>query len=340
MSKISAVDDHTASLASSKDDQFFENLKNLILRVNKYVESQGYAIIWLRTKKLKLGITRETWFICDRDRKITESKEQERRHCTSRQIECFFSLTAKKQRKIWFLEVINSTHNHFFSLAKAHSILKRMTMIAEIKSDICRQFTVQTFTFKILFSLRIFDSIDIEKNAFADAIASSDTDLINSMFSTRDIYNFKTQLRRDALDSLTSVQILIREFDERDWMFQLQKNVEDQITHLFFSKDSCQSILKNNYEVLIMNCIYKTSKYKMSLMIINDQIAMHINFYVDFCFMNKKTMTNYCWILSQLKALYAQLESSDSTVIVIDMKRELMHVIAKKLSETNHLLCI
>jgi hypothetical protein len=91
-----------------------------------------------------------------------------------------------------------------------------MTMTAEIKSEISRQFTIQIFTFKILFSLRISDSIDIEENAFADAIASSDTDLINSMFSTRDIYNFKTQLRRDVLDSLISMQILIREFDEKD----------------------------------------------------------------------------------------------------------------------------
>jgi hypothetical protein len=91
-----------------------------------------------------------------------------------------------------------------------------MTMTAEIRSEISRQLTVQTFTFKVLFSLRIPDPTDIEKNALADAIAPPDTDLINSMFSARDIYNFKAQLRRDALDPLTSVQILIREFDEKD----------------------------------------------------------------------------------------------------------------------------
>ncbi len=162
-------------------------------------------------------------------------------------------------------------------------------MTEEVKVEMTRQLTIQTFTSKILFILRIFNSIDTEANALANAIANLDADLINSIFQTRDIYNFKAQLRRDILDSLTSVQILIRKLNESDWMFQLQKNIENQITHLFFNKNSCQNMLKDNHEILIMNCIYKINRYKMFLMIISDQIAMKINFYVDFCFMNKKT---------------------------------------------------
>ncbi len=59
--------------------------------------------------------------------------------------------------------------------------------------------------------------------------------------------------------------------------------------HFFFLRKSSQIILKINYEVLIMNCIYKTNKYKMFLMMIFDQIALHKIFYVAFCFMTKKT---------------------------------------------------
>jgi hypothetical protein len=45
---------------------------------------------------------------------------------------------------------------------------------------------------------------------------------------------------------------------------------------------------------------------------------MNTNFYVSFCFMIKKTTTNYCWILRQLKDVYTTLNISYFTVFVID----------------------
>ncbi len=62
----------------------------------------------------------------------------------------------------------------------------------------------------------------------------------------------------------------MHEFDVENWTFSFRKDRLNQITHLFFFKESSQKILKVNYEVLIMNCIYKTNKYKMLLMIIFD----------------------------------------------------------------------
>ncbi len=94
------------------------------------------------------------------------------------------------------------------------------------------------------------------------------------------------------------------------------------MSHLFFSRRSSQIILKINYEILIMNCIYKINKYKMLLMIIFDQIALHKIFYVAFCFMTKEKQNDYVWIMKQLKALYKKLKLSDSTIFVIDMKRD------------------
>jgi hypothetical protein len=89
-----------------------------------------------------------------------------------------------------------------------------------------------------------------------------------------------------------------------------------------------------------MNCIYKTNKYKMFLFIISDQIALHKNFYVVFCFVTKEKQNDYVWILQQLKRLYAKLKISDSTVLIIDMKKELMNVCRLIFSVSNHLLCL
>jgi hypothetical protein len=208
--------------------------------------------------------------------------------------------------------------------------LRRMTITREIKSDIFKQLTVQTASSKILFTICL------------DFVNISFVDDLNFLFKFRDIYNVKAKLRRDDLNSLTSVQILMRELnrDDDDWIYFFQTDDQSQITHLFFVKRTSQEVLKRNYEVLVMNCIYKINKYKMSLLIICDQTKLHINFYVVFCFMIKKKMSNYRWTLNQLKILYARLKNLNFIIFVIDMKKKLMIARYLIFSNFNHLFFI
>jgi hypothetical protein len=60
----------------------------------------------------------------------------------------------------------------------------------------------------------------------------------------------------------------------------------------------------------------------MFFFIVSDQIALHKIFYVAFCFMTKKKQNDYVWILEQLKRLYQQLQLSDSTVLLTNMKKD------------------
>jgi hypothetical protein len=279
--------------------------------------------------------------MCDRDEKIRESRDQDRRHTIIRAIKCPFSLVIirEKESETWFLKIVKRHHNYSFTLAEAHSSLRKIAMISKIKSEISRQLKVQVSTSKILSSLRIPDLI-IE----VDFINSKDPRVINSMFRSRDIYNLKTEMRREELDSLTLIQALIRQLNERqdDWKYQLWKNENDrnQITHLFFAKRSSRFFLKSNYEMLVMNCIYKINRFRMSLLIISDQTALHTNFYVAFCFMMTEITTDYLWVLRQLKTLYVKMQLPDSIVIVTDMKKKLMLAIRTEFSFINHLLCL
>jgi histone-lysine N-methyltransferase SETD2 len=109
---------------------------------------------------------------------------------------------------------------------------------------------------------------------------------------------------------------------------------------LFFVKKTFQEVLKRNYEILMMNCTYKINKYKMSLLMICEQTKLHINFYLVFCFMIKKKMNNYYWVLKQLKALYARLKILMFIIFVIDMKKKLILARYLIFSNFNHLLCI
>ncbi len=203
---------------------------------------------------------------------------------------------------------------------------------------------------EILFNLRlshaaIFDSANLDSaNLDSENFDWANFDLanfdINFMIKSRDIYNIKAQSRRNDLDSMTFVQAFMHQLIDEDWFFAFQKDRRNQINHLFFSKKSSQIVLKTNYEVLVMNCIYKTNKYKMLLFIISDQIALHKNFYIVFCYLTKKKQKNYMWILQQLKELYAKLKISDSTVLFIDKKKDLMNVCRLIFSVSNHLLCL
>lgn len=160
------------------------------------------------------------------------------------------------------------------------------------------------------------------------------------MFSNRDIYNLRAQLRRDALGPLTLIQALIQEFDKGDWMYEMQTNNQYQITHLFFSRGSTQNLLKDNPEVLTMDCTYKTNRFKMPLFVISGQTALNTTFYVAFCFLCTETIEDYIWALNRLKVLYTQLEIPALTVAITDMERGLMSALENVFPSTNHLLCL
>jgi len=54
-----------------------------------------------------------------------------------------------------------------------------------------------------------------------------------------------------------------------------------------------QKLLYLNIKILIINCIYKINKYKMSLLIIIKIIILNIIFYVAFYFIKSENYNNY-----------------------------------------------
>ncbi len=348
-------------LSFSFEDRTFDDLDDLLRFINEHARSEDYAMILLRIKKFKLNVKCKAWIICDRERKSHECTKQNRRHDDSRHIECSFFIVVKladENADSWIYEMKNSKHNHAFIIVDNHSALRRLTMTREIRNEIFKQMIVQITFHEILFSLRLSHAANPHSSDAANSDSansdpsnsdSANFDLmnfdlmnfdLNLMIRSRDIYNMKAQLRRDELDFMTSIQVLMHQLTDDDWFYAFQKDRRNQINHFFFSKKSSQFILKANYEVLVMNCIYKTNKYKMSLFIISDQIALHKNFYVVFCFMTKEKQNDYVWVLQQLKRLYAKLKISDSTVLIIDMKKNLMNVCRLIFSVSNHLLCL
>jgi hypothetical protein len=89
-------------------------------------------------------------------------------------------------------------------------VLRRMTMTREIKNEIFRQMIVQITSRRILFNLCLSHAAN-EKTNF-DLINFD----INFMIRSRNIYNIKTQLRRDDLDFMTSIQVFMHQLNVED----------------------------------------------------------------------------------------------------------------------------
>jgi hypothetical protein len=73
-----------------------------------------------------------------------------------------------------------------------------MTLIDEVKDQISRQSKVQIAPVKILSTLRL------------------NADEKNLIYKTQDIYNVKTKIQRNALDSLSPVQTLMKQLKRDD----------------------------------------------------------------------------------------------------------------------------
>ncbi len=117
---------------------------------------------------------------------------------------------------------------------------------------------------------------------------------------------------------------------------------------LFFVHKAMTRILCKNLELFIMNCIYKTNKYKMPLLTICEITFLNTTFIVSFAFIEKKTIKYYDWVLYQLNRLYISLGLSRPRIIAIDRDLALIKTIATRFptyltihsEETRHVLCL
>ena len=92
----------------------------------------------------------------------------------------------------------NSSHNHSSTFFESHSALRKTASNEKIINSIQRQFKANIASAQILSILR-FDKKEE-----------------NSMFKSQNIYNAKMKIRRKKFDALISVQILMKQLNEKN----------------------------------------------------------------------------------------------------------------------------
>ena len=327
MPPVSAAPAGPMSLAPPPiSGEVYDDAKLLIQGINKHAGPEGYAVVTARSKKSKKGVDRLVYLRCDRGGKasLNSAGFGRRLHSGTRLIECPFSAVGKRNKEGgWYLEAIrNGGHNHTPTLASAHPVLRRLAMTEEVRESITSLTKAGVKSTQVLTHLRL------------------DANQENLLFMRHDIYNAKDHLRRQALGVLTPVQALLQNLEREGWFWQYEKDELDKITKLFFSRASCRDMLERNSEVLIMDCTYKTNRYKMPLLVITGVTALNTSFFVGFCFMAAEKTSDYVWVLEQLKLLYTELHLSHPAVVLTDCERGLINALRSVFPGSSHLLCV
>jgi len=128
---------------------------------------------------------------------------------------------------------------------------------------------------------------------------------------------------------------------------KLRKKTKE-IKTLFFVHKGMTELLYNNPEVLIMDCTYKTNRYRMPLLTICGVTSLGTTFIVGFAFVHKETKEYYDWILYYLVQLYESLGLPFPRVIATDRDLALMEAIDGRFPRrptaygegTRHVLCL
>lgn len=124
------------------------------------------------------------------------------------------------------------------------------------------------------------------------------------------------------------------------WFMRYTADARARITRLFFAKTLSQKVLRLNYEVMLIDCTYKTNAYRILLCIISGVTALNTTFYIAFCFLSEETTKDYGWLLERLKELYILLDIPDPMVVVTDAETDLIAAIPIVFTGTKHFLCI
>ena len=300
------------------------SLDELTASLNTYAGSQGYAVVKQRTKKNpKTNEVMKAYFRCDRGGKPENRKHDRKRvHATSRLIDCPFSCFALNKVNVgWVLVVRNATHNHDPTSEASHPSLRKLTMTNDIMTSIDSQLKAQTTPGQVLTSLRLDDN--------------------NCILHKKDIYNARQSLRRKTLGPLSPMQYLLQNLERDNWFFQYRATeLSNEVTHLFFVEKHTVEILKKNSEVLLMDCTYKTNKYKLPLLVIVGHTCLGTTFYVGFAFVAKKQKEDFVWVLTALKNYFIQKEITIPEVFVTDRDMGLIRTISDVFPSSAHLLCI
>jgi len=130
----------------------------------------------------------------------------------------------------------------------------------------------------------------------------------------------------------------LKEFGYFEW-HRKTLNGSDVIKEIFWTRPTSLDFLRTFPRVIILDCTYKTNRYKMSLLEIVGVTSTDQIFCIAIAYLVAESEENYIWALEQLKSIMVDCEVEMPSVFVSDRELALLNAIGKVFPNSAHMLC-
>ena len=186
-------------------------------------------------------------------------------------------------------------HNHENSDKFFYFILRHYKKTLKVRAFIKSQTKKNNQLKNILkFFEKDYDSEDVNK-------------LIFKIFN---MWNKLNVMRGKKLSNITFIQTLNVKFYNslKYWIRVVLNPITLKIEFLFWINDFFIVMLKVNSKVCIFNCIYKTNRYNVFLVILTGVIELNTLFHSNICFIKRETIFNYKRLFGFINELYQHVD--------------------------------
>jgi hypothetical protein len=148
--------------------------------------------------------------------------------------------------------------------------------------------------------------------------------------------------KRALAKGQSNIHALADELNSEGFWSRICLDDNSVVTAVIFAHPRSLLYLKSYPEVLIMDCTYKTNKYKMPLLDIVGIDACQRSFCVAFAFLSGEEEADFNWALTQLRSLFEEHSIGLPSVILTDRQLALMNAISSStcFPKATLLLCI
>jgi len=238
----------------------------------------GYGFILKRSWPHKSAVKTRYYYQCDRFRKDYQSTAKVLSTST-RSTGCPFKLVIfkTKQNDQWKLEVQIGSHNHPPSInPSAHNVYRRRT---SAQKDV-----IESMTHAGARPMQILAAIQREDK--------------DTLVSATDIRSERKAIREKHLGGRSPIETLLDDLSTGTWVFSVQKDKNERIQNLFFAHRKQVELILANPDVLLMDCTYRTNKYRLPLLHILGCTNLQTFFSAGFCFLSSETQADYHWAVA------------------------------------------
>ena len=238
----------------------------------------GYGFVLKRSWPHNSTVKTRYYYHCDRFRHNYQSSAKALSTST-RSTGCPFKLVIfrTKHSDQWKLEVQNRNHNHPRSInSSAHNVYRRRTP--------AQKEVIESMTHAGVRPMQILAAIQRED--------------LDTLVTATDVRSERKAIREKHLNGRSPVETLLDDLSSTDWIFTVKKDDNNCIQNLFFAHQKQVELLLANPDVLLMDCTYRTNKYRLPLLHILGCTNLQTFFSAGFCFLSSETHADYHWAIA------------------------------------------